>query len=333
MIVKKTNVLPIHRKLASFENGREKTKKFEIASFSSDQSPNIFSISHETSYTYSSQVNYSKHLFRLQPIMDEGQTILHYEFSVLVNKGEVSNFTGVFGNHASFIEIKAPYTELRIVSQSIVCIQDVPIRTELLHQPRTLPMIWMPWDRVMLQAYLQPPELAESELFELAEYAMSFVNKNHNDVFALLNDMNQTIYREFSYVPGETSLFTTPYQVYIMRKGVCQDFANLLICLARLLDIPARYRVGYIYTDGNYENKIQSDATHAWVEIYLPYLGWLGFDPTNGCMAGKNHIKVACGRHYRDATPTSGTIFSAEGSPQETLTTSVQVISLNRPLA
>ncbi len=261
--------------------------------------------------------------------MDEEQTILYCEFSVMAKKEETGNFVGVFGNNASFIEIREPYTELRVESHSIVCIQETPKRMDLLHQPRTLPMIWMPWDRVMLQVYLQTPELPESELFELAEYAMSFVNKSHHDVFELLNDINQTIYREFSYMPGETSLSTTPYQVYIKRKGVCQDFANLFICLARLLDIPARYRVGYIYTDGNYENKIQSDATHAWVEIFLPYLGWLGFDPTNGCMAGKNHIKVACGRYYGDATPTSGTIFDAEGTPQETLTTSVKVNRLN----
>jgi transglutaminase-like putative cysteine protease len=104
---------------------------------------------------------------------------------------------------------------------------------------------------------------------------------------------------------------------------VCQDFANLFICLARLLSIPARYRMGYIYTGVNYENTIQSEASHAWAEVYLPYVGWRGFDPTNGCMAGQDHIRVACGRNYLDATPTSGTIF--KGGGKETLTVSVKI--------
>jgi transglutaminase-like putative cysteine protease len=72
--------------------------------------------------------------------------------------------------------------------------------------------------------------------------------------------------------------------------------------------------MGYIYTGANYENKIQSDASHAWVEIYLPYVGWRGFDPTNGIMVSQDHVRVACGRNYRDATPTSGTIFKGGGT-------------------
>jgi transglutaminase-like putative cysteine protease len=126
--------------------------------------------------------------------------------------------------------------------------------------------------------------------------------------------MNLSIYRDYKYVSGSTSLNTTPFEVYTNRHGVCQDFANLLICLARLLSIPARYRMGYIYTGANYENKIQSDASHAWVEIYLPYVGWRGFDPTNGIMVSQDHVRVACGRNYRDATPTSGTIFKGGGT-------------------
>ncbi len=71
--------------------------------------------------------------------------------------------------------------------------------------------------------------------------------------------------------------------------------------------------MGYIYTGVNYANKIQSEASHAWAEVYLPYVGWRGFDPTNGCMVGQDHIRVACGRNYVDATPTSGTIYKGGG--------------------
>ncbi len=329
MLINKTYTIPIRRKQAPFEQERDKTLISHISSYNPDQNPNIFYVKHQTHYAYSAPVNHSKHLFRLQPVIDQEQTVLNYAFDISVKGGKLINFTGAFGNHASFLEINEPYTELIITSQSVVCIQEPPMPSEFLHQPRTLPMIWMPWDRVMMQAYLQIPELPEAELFELAAYAMSFVNKNHNDAYAIISEINETIYREFSYVPGFTSVYTTPYEVYSHRKGVCQDFANLLICLARLLGMPARYRVGYIYTHSEHENQIQSSASHAWAEIFFPYIGWVGFDPTNNCLAQKDHIKIAVGRYYNDATPTSGTLFETESHPEESLSIDVQVIKLN----
>ena len=152
---------------------------------------------------------------------------------------------------------------------------------------------------------------------------LSVVERQDGDLVQTLLDLNTTIHRDFRYESGSTTLNTTPFDVYVARRGVCQDFANLLICLARVLGIPARYRVGYIYTGGNYENKVQSDASHAWAELYLPWSGWIGFDPTNGILAGADHVRVACGRNYRDATPTSGTIY--KGGGMETLTVVVKV--------
>jgi transglutaminase-like putative cysteine protease len=165
----------------------------------------------------------------------------------------------------------------------------------------------------MMLPYLLPPELPESQLRELTNYAMSFVERNDYHLLRTINDINLSIYKDFQYVPGSTQISTTPFEVYTNRCGVCQDFANLFICLTRLLSLPARYRMGYIYTGANYTNKIQSDASHAWAEVYLPYVGWRGFDPTNGCAANQDHIRVACGRNYVDATPTSGTIYKGGG--------------------
>jgi transglutaminase-like putative cysteine protease len=111
--------------------------------------------------------------------------------------------------------------------------------------------------------------------------------------------------------------------VFATRRGVCQDFANLLICLARLLGIPARYRVGYLFAGLSEQRRLQSEASHAWAELYLPHAGWRGFDPTNGCLAGVEHVRVACGRNFRDAAPTSGTIY--RGGGRETLEIEVHV--------
>jgi transglutaminase-like putative cysteine protease len=331
MIINKTYIHSIKRKITPLDDQSGPAPIEHIVSFNDpDERPNIFYVQHKTTYQYTSPIAFSKHLFRLQPVHDLTQSVLNYEFNVS-SKGEVLNFTGAFGNHASFFDIKEPYSELTIESQSIVSINDIPKRMDLIHQPLTIPVIWMPWDRIMMQAYLQPPELPESELFELAEYAMTFVRKNNNDIYEVLKDINQTIYREYAYIPFGMSLFTTPFQVYMNKKGVCQDFTNLFICLARLLNIPARYRMGYIYTGGDYENKLQSDASHAWIEVFLPYIGWIGFDPTNGCLAGKNHIRVASGRQYTDATPTSGAIFTSVADTREMLVSDVHVLFLNVP--
>lgn len=288
--------------------------------------PTFYSILHESSYHYDAPVNISKHVFHLQPVHDLTQSILDYKLLSSVN-GTFHNFTGVFGNTVTRFDISEPYTTLILQSHSLVVNHSPRIDLEeLSHQQWRLPLNWMPWDHAMLQAYLMPPELPESELLELSEYAMSFVQRNNNCLLSILDDLNYTIHRDYTYLSGSTTLHTTPYDVYVSREGVCQDFANLFICLARLLNIPSRYRVGYIFTGGEYENKEQGDATHAWVEVYLPGAGWMGFDPTNSCHEGKNHIRVATGRNFRDATPTSGTIYSGGG--YETLTTVVQMIQL-----
>jgi transglutaminase-like putative cysteine protease len=90
-----------------------------------------------------------------------------------------------------------------------------------------------------------------------------------------------------------------------------------------LLGVPARYVCGYVYTGPTAENQAQSEASHAWVQLYLPELGWKGFDPTNGILTQTDHVRVAVGRNYGDATPTSGTIYLGGGA--ETLEAAVRV--------
>jgi transglutaminase-like putative cysteine protease len=181
----------------------------------------------------------------------------------------------------------------------------------------------MPWQREMMAPYLLPAELPETQLQELADYAMTFVERNDYDLIGTMLDMNRSIYKEYKYAQGLTSLATTAFDVYVNRRGVCQDFTNLFICLARLLSVPARYMCGYIHTGPKAENTAQSEASHAWVELYLPELGWKGFDPTNGILPQTDHVRVAHGRSYIDATPTSGTIYVGGGP--ETMQADVRV--------
>jgi transglutaminase-like putative cysteine protease/predicted glutamine amidotransferase len=282
-----------------------------------------FNVDHATEYNYSEPVEHSTHTFRLQPVEDPTQEVSSAVVTIST-EGEEIRFEDVFGNQSIHYSINTPYTKLSIHCQSKVKVFASPPDDHSLSQRQAnIPLVWMPWARQMMTPYLLPEELPETQLRELTDYAMSFVERNGYHLMETLKDMNLSIYRDYKYLSGSTSLNTTPFEVYTNRHGVCQDFANLLICLARLLSIPARYRMGYIYTGANYENKIQSDASHAWVEIYLPYVGWRGFDPTNGVMVAQDHVRVACGRNYRDATPTSGTIFKGGGTEKLAVTVKI----------
>lgn len=287
-------------------------------------SPRELNVLHETTYHYRLPVERSSHLMRLRPLQDRMQELLEFSLELSVD-GRRREFEDVFGNATTQLEVEHPFSILSVRSRSRLRLQPTPPKwLDARGFPRErLPQLWMPWQRQMMLPYLLPPELPETELRQLTDYAMGFAQRNDFDLLDTLLDMNQTIWEDYSYASGFTNIFTTPFDVYLSRRGVCQDFANLFICLARLLNIPARYRVGYIYTGANYENKQQSDASHAWAEVYLPTPGWTGFDPTNGCVTGQDHVRVACGRNYLDATPTSGTIF--KGGGPEGLVVSVKV--------
>src|SRR5262249_41659204 len=153
------------------------------------------------------------------------------------------------GNWVTTFEIGAPYTELTLTADSIVKMLDVdPFAFAKKKIRPTFPIAWMPWEQTILASYLRPVELPDTELQELFDYAMSFLKKNDQDLMETLFDINLTIFRTYAYTPGSTDLRTTPYDVFANKKGVCQDFANLFICLARLLGLPARYVCGYLYT-------------------------------------------------------------------------------------
>ncbi len=284
-----------------------------------------YDIRHRTAYRYERPVERSMHLFRLAPVHDRLQTLLRNEITVSVD-GLWRDYEDVFGNRVRRLLIDSPFTELTIEATSRVEVLDTdPLSYRPLRARSTIPLVWMPWHQQVLRPYLLPPELAESELLELGEYAMSFVERNDSDLLDTLLDMNHSIWSDYQYVPGATTLHTSAFEVYTSRRGVCQDFTNLFICLARLLGVPARYVCGYIRTERAADSR-QADASHAWVQVYLPEVGWKGFDPTNGILTQTDHVRVAVGRNYRDATPTSGVIYVGGGS--ETLEVAVEVTPL-----
>ncbi|WP_224371016.1 class II glutamine amidotransferase [Hyalangium versicolor] len=282
-----------------------------------------FSVVHRTVYRYQNPIERSTHVLRLRPIHDELQAVIGHQLHVSVD-GQRREYEDVFGNRATRVHIETPYTELAIEARSTVELYDTdPLQFRAPRARSSIPLVWMPWQRQVLQPYLLPQELPETELMELTEYAMSFVERNDYDLLDTLLDINSTIFREYTYQQGSTTVHTTPFNVYSNRRGVCQDFTNLFICMARLLGVPARYTCGYIYCGPQNPNQRQAEASHAWLQLYLPEVGWRGFDPTNGILSQTSHVRVAVGRNYGDATPTSGTIFVGGGP--ETLEVDVRM--------
>jgi transglutaminase-like putative cysteine protease len=135
------------------------------------------------------------------------------------------------------------------------------------------------------------------------------------DPFSAVRDLSQTVYEAFAYEAGVTRADSPIDDVLKARKGVCQDFAHVMIAICREWGIPARYVSGYLFTDRKAGDRSDPDATHAWVEVFLPSLRWVGFDPTNNIIAGERHIACAVGRDYSDVPPSRG-VYKGEAESE-----------------
>src|SRR6202007_2383644 len=131
----------------------------------------------------------------------------------------------------------------------------------------------------------------------------------------LLLELNTKLYDLFDYAPNITRVDSPIDDALRARRGVCQDFAHIMIALVRGLGIPCRYVSGYIYQHKQDHVRSGANATHAWVEALLPHLGWVGFDPTNCLVAGDRHIRTAIGRDYADVPPTKG-VFRGQAASE-----------------
>jgi len=138
------------------------------------------------------------------------------------------------------------------------------------------------------------------------------------DKLAALHDLSERIRRAVTYTTGSTHPETTAEDALVGGQGVCQDHAHIFVSAARMAGLPSRYVSGYLLMD----DRVEQDATHAWAETYLDYLGWVGFDVSNGHSPDERYIRVASGLDYRDAAPVSGL---RQGQGDESLIVSLQV--------
>lgn len=288
----------------------------------------LYEIVHRTRYSYSSTVSVSHHIARLTPRNLECQERLEQEVNVSPAPSVIAHHTDYFGNRATFFTLSTPHQTLDITARSRVQIRarDVP-----------LPDASPPWEQARndsSQSVRIAPEIQEftfaSTLIprdaELADYAAASFPPGR-PLFEAVLDLTRRIHQEFQFDARATTVATPLKEVIRTRRGVCQDFAQIQIGCLRSLNLAARYVSGYLETlpPPGEEKLTGSDASHAWVQVFIPSIGWIDFDPTNNVVPSERHITVAWGRDFNDVSPIRGVMV---GGGQHQLSVAVDVVPL-----
>lgn len=285
-----------------------------------------YSINHITQYRYSDPVTLCHNEAHLLPRSLARQRCLEARLQVQPTPMVYHERKDFFGNRVIYFSIEEPHSSLAVTASS-------ELEMAALAPPdvQTTP----PWEEVQQllrqgvsrgvlearQFSLDSPLVTASALF--AAYALTVFTPGRPLLLATQELMRQ-IFTEFTYDPEFTTVATPVSEVFAHKRGVCQDFAHFAIACVRSLGLAARYMSGYLETlpPVGQPHLIGSTASHAWVSVYCPELGWVDFDPTNDLMPTDRHIVVAWGRDYSDVTPLKGTIL---GGGEHALKVSVEV--------
>lgn len=262
-------------------------------------------IEHETIFSYDGNVREAVGEARLRPREDGGQHLLSFRLA-LDPPTPFDRITDRFGNAIYCYSVLPPHRRLVITAHSLVDTSDAPLIT-------AAPLGLL--ERHQFSAASAYVPLSA----ELAAFAAANAPDGADDE-ATATRLMHAVATSCVYEPGSTDSTTTADAVLAGRRGVCQDFAHLLIALCRSRGLAARYVSGYFHDPAQPPEAIL--ASHAWAEVYLAGRGWLGFDPTHSCATGPNYVRVALGRDYADAAPMHG-IF--QGAAHETLTVRVRM--------
>lgn len=253
-------------------------------------------IIHRTSYTYATPVRNNFNEARLQPFSDEWQTVEHFLLKVLP-AARLRHHHDFYSNVVHHFEIAEPHSTLSVESQVRV--------TTRLRPPLTPDATPWPLARIGEAAreprvfeFLQESRFVElsPEVWRLALDATDGVTDTWQAVLALMQFVHSTL----KYESYSTNVHTHARDALREKRGVCQDFAHVMLGLCRSLKIPALYVSGYLATE-------TASATHAWMEVLIPGIGWRGLDPTHNRQPDETYVKIAVGRDYADVAPIRGT--------------------------
>lgn len=269
---------------------------------------NRYHLTHATEFVYDGPVYESYNEVRLRPIHDDRQSCLSFRLNTLpASRG--SSYEDGYGNWIHVFNILPQHRRLRIEAESVVLVHEAL-------EPKTDGLTLGDFDR-------SRPELMEDlydwiapsafvpYLPELEDIGRAAERKCDGTVAGFVRQASDFIHQKFAYQKGATHVHSSVKDSLSLRAGVCQDFAHLLLGVARMRGLPARYVSGYLVTGAAVEGTRQEEviggqASHAWAEIFIPGSGWIGFDPTLGKPIQLRHIRVAYGRDYGDVPPVRG---------------------------
>ncbi len=289
-------------------------------------------VTHETAYAYSGRVELAHHVGHLRPLEDAFQSVEQFELQVTPAPSSHSNDRDSFGNARVFFSIYSPHTSLKVKSSSRVRVRERFAGLDFVAGPQ--------WEGVRTAlhysakvVWLRETEFSFASPFvdlhkELRDYALVSFTPGRGLRAAALELMHR-IHEDFSYESDTTEVDTPVIEVFRERRGVCQDFAHLLIACLRSLGLAARYVSGYLLTQPppGQPRLVGADASHAWASVYCPDTafndGWIDLDPTNDLVPRADHVTLAVGRDYGDVAPLRGVI---RGGGEHTLSVAVSVL-------
>jgi transglutaminase-like putative cysteine protease len=274
-----------------------------------------FRIHHVTKYSYQNPVIDSANQIILFPLRDDHQELVKQKLTI-TGDPFVERYTDYYGNEVGLFMHSEPHTELVIDS-----------KIEVVTYAREAPADEVSKEEQWEHLISLKNEIGFIDFFNIGrlenmdEVRKVVIQYDHQlTPLAVAILLTEYVYNEFQYITGITSIETTLDEVWNLKAGVCQDFAHMLLVMLRMIGIPARYVSGYICPNKN--GMRGEGATHAWVEAYIPYYGWLGLDPTNNCIANDMHVRLAVGRNFSDCSPVKG---SYKGTSQHVLHVGVSV--------
>jgi transglutaminase-like putative cysteine protease len=274
-----------------------------------------FDIYHRTRYDYAAPVRDSFNDVRLQPVPNVEQVVESFLLRVLP-AARLTHFTDFYSNWVNHFEIPETHNYLLIEAQSRVITKPsapLPVDKKLcpFDKMREAPNIERCFDYLQASRYVE----ISPEAWKLALDATQGIDDAWLAALALMKFVNSFL----KYESNSTNVHTHMSEVLKDRRGVCQDFAHLMLGLCRALKIPARYVSGYLATEA-------ASATHAWTEVFIPGHGWRGLDPTHLCQTGETYVKIGNGRDYSDVPPISG---NYRGTLERKMTVEVKITPVN----
>ncbi len=290
--------------------------------------PQRLRVVHETTYRYSPRVDVAYHLACLMPQSGHLQQVADAELTIEPKPAQQHTSTDAFGNLRTYFALFTPHDVLRVRADSHVVV--TPRFDDL------DPGASARWDAVAraLRYRVKAPFWPATDflyaspfvpiLDELRAYAEPSFPAGQRLVAGAI-DLMHRIHTDFTYQPASTSISTPLAEVFAQRKGVCQDYAHVMLGCLRALGLPAAYVSGYLLTQPppGQPRLLGADASHAWVSVWCPQVGWVDLDPTNDTIVGASHVTLAVGRDFGDVTPLRGVI---RGGSEHTLKVAVSVV-------